>query len=105
MYAAMMGGGSTGSNAFLIALALLELCAAGLGNTRRRVLMGLLLLLALASQVACNNSSGGGAGTASGVVHSMQTAMEVDAIKQVNHDPVSVVGLPAAMGMVSVSVK
>jgi CSLREA domain-containing protein len=105
MYAAMMGYGSTGSNAFLIALALLELCAAGLGTTRRRrVLVAVLLLLAMANQVGCNNSSGGGAGTASGVVHSMQAAMQVDALNQ-NKEPVKVAGLPVVIGTVSVGVK
>jgi hypothetical protein len=105
MYAAMVKGGSAGTNTFLIALALLEFCAAGVAATRRkRLLLALFLLLALTGQVSCNNSSGS-PGIASGVVHSTQTATQVEAMRQEGNVPLTVVGLPATMSTVSVGVK
>jgi hypothetical protein len=103
MYAAMVGGRATGSNALLVALALLELCAAGISTTRRRrLLMALLLLLALASQVGCDNGSVPSPPPAiTGVIYSTQTAMELEAMKQVNNIPVKIAGLPIVMGTVS----
>jgi hypothetical protein len=103
MYAAMAGGRATGSNALLAALALLELCAAGISITRRRrLLMALLLLLTLASQVGCDNGSVPSPPPATtGVISSTQTAMELEAMKQVNNNPVKIAGLPIVMGTVS----
>ena len=103
MYAAMVGYKTGGSHGLLVALALLELCAVGIGTTRRRrVLMALVLLLALASQVGCDNgSSGGGGSTTSTVIQSTQTATQLEARKQENNQPVGIAGLPAMMGTVS----
>jgi hypothetical protein len=101
MYAAMVDGGSSGSNAFLVMLALLELCAAGMASSkRRRVLLVLSLCMALASQVGCH--TGGGVSAPSGVVSSTQTAMQVSAMTA-NDDPIVVAGLPVVMGTVSVT--
>jgi hypothetical protein len=103
MYAAMVGGRATGANALLMALALLELCAAGISTTRRRrLLMALLLLLALASQVGCDNGSvPSPPPTTTGVVQSTQTATELEAMTQQNNSPTMVSGLPVVMGTVS----
>ena len=102
MYAAMIGG-ATGSNALLIALALLEFCVAGIGTTRRRrVLIALVLLLALGTQVGCDNgSTPSPPPAATGVAQSTQTAMNVAANQKANNDPVNVSGLPVVMGTVS----
>jgi len=103
MYAAMVGGSWTGSNSFLVGLALLELCAIGIGTTRRRrVLVTLLLLLALASQVGCDQGSVSSPPPATtGVVQSTQTAMQLEAMRQENNQPVKIAGLPAVMGTVA----
>jgi hypothetical protein len=100
-YAVMVAGGSTGSNIFLIVLALFEFCAAGMSRIkRRRVLMMLLLLLGLACQVGCDNGSVSGPPPSVGVVYSNQTALQVSAMKQANHEPVTFAGLPLFMGSV-----
>jgi hypothetical protein len=103
MYAGMIGGEATGSNAFLVGLALLELCASAIGGTRpRRLLMTLSLLLALASQVGCDNGSVSSPSAPTfGVIQSRQTAMQVDAKEPANNEPVMVAGLPVVMGTVS----
>jgi hypothetical protein len=101
MYAAMLGGGSNGATIFLVALALLELCAAAIGSIRRRwLLIALLPLLALVSQAGCNNGS-----ASLGVVSFMQTATQLNAMSTAKNDPPVIVGLPVTMGTVSVAVK
>jgi hypothetical protein len=97
MYAAMVGDDAARSNEFLVAFALLEWCAARC----RRLLMVLLLLLTLASEVGCDNGSvSAGAGASSAAIHSTQTAIEVDAVKQENNERVVVAGLPVGLGSV-----
>ena len=103
MYASMVGGGATGSNALLVGLALLELCAGAISATRRRrALMALLLLVALASQVGCDNGSVSAPQAPTfGVIQSTQTAEQVEAEEQANHEPVKIGGLPVVIGTVS----
>ena len=103
MYAAMVGGGSesAGSSALFIALALLGLCAAGVGGSRRRrTLFALIVVLAMAAQVGCDNGSVGHGGGGGGPVISTQTAKHV-AAANLAASPIMVGGLPVVMGKVS----
>lgn len=105
LYAAMVRGGSesTGSSALLFAMALLSLCAAGVGGSRRRrTLFALVVVLAMATQVGCDNGSvgGGGSGGGGGPVVSTQTAKHV-AAASLEDSPITVGGLPVVMGSVS----
>jgi hypothetical protein len=103
MYAAMMGGGSesAGSGALLIAMALLGLCGAGVGGSRRRrTLFALIVVLAMATQVGCDNGSLGRGPGGGGPVMSTQTAKHV-AAAHLDTSPINVGGLPVVMGRVS----
>jgi hypothetical protein len=105
MYAAMVGSGSesAGSSALLIAMALLGLCTAGMGGSRRRrTLLALVVVLAMATQVGCDNGSVGHGGSSGrgGPVMSTQTAKHVGATS-LAASPITVGGLPVVMGRVS----
>ncbi|HJU11748.1 MAG TPA: hypothetical protein VJ728_12770 [Candidatus Binataceae bacterium] len=101
MYAAIFGENTPGSNGWLIALLLFEGCAAGMTTfKRKRLLVALVMLLAMASQVGCDNGSTPGPPAPSGVIQSTQTAVQLDAVRQIDNSPVTVTGLPALMGTI-----
>ena len=104
-YAAIVAGSGdepTGSGALLIAMALLGLCAAGVGGSRhRRTLFALIIVLAVATQVGCDNGTiGHGGSNGGGPVISTQVAKHVAAAKM-DANPIVVGGLPVVMGKVA----
>jgi hypothetical protein len=103
IYAGMVGANSSNSNGFLLALALLELFATGVGTTRRRrTLVALLMLLAFATAVGCDNGSVPSPPPATtGVISSAQTATQLQAITQAKGNAMGIGGLPMLMGTIS----